>query len=272
MVQRYSHVDEILATIAITHGVRVSVINLPSFIDDGSSITLKAVQDLKTQTNTPVNIVRWMPFGQFEYIAVTDFLSNVYLFKGGTLIKVYISAHVRIITELVWFFSIDHSINHTNREDDNFKPHPYFVTTSLDGYMKIWSLTDQQTPLYEQYYSQRWVFSAAWDPCVNALVMNFESKFFPQRIFSLQKDQIRFRKLNFYLDNVLATRTSVGRDFVYSCGIDGIVSRVAKRDYCRVIERKHKEKLRNLSVQRVASFMRTAESVLMIQLHDVNAI
>jgi hypothetical protein len=54
-----------------------------------------------------LNLIRWMPFGEFNLIAASDFLSNVFLFKNGTLFKTYLNIHSKLITDITWFFTID---------------------------------------------------------------------------------------------------------------------------------------------------------------------
>lgn len=168
-----------------------------------------------------LNLVRWMPFGSHDMIAVTDFLSNLFIFKDGKLFKCYISIHSRLITDLTWIFTF----NETHPEE----PVPALVTCSMDGSFKIWSLTDQQTPIYEQSSSKKWVYQAAWDSSTNTIFFNTEGKFFPQKILSLQQNQVITRKFNFFSENILASRSSVGRDHIYSVGINGVVSRIPKK-------------------------------------------
>jgi hypothetical protein len=78
-------------------------------------------------------------------IAVTDFLSNVFLLKDWRLFKTYLNAHGKLITDLCWFFTYDHG---------GSEPVPYFATSSMDGALKLWSLTDQLVPLFDQFTSK----------------------------------------------------------------------------------------------------------------------
>ena len=78
-------------------------------------------------------------------VAVTDFLSNVFLFKDGRLFKTYLNAHAKLITDLCWFFTYDHG---------GSEPVPYFATSSMDGALKLWSLTDQFVPVFDHFTSK----------------------------------------------------------------------------------------------------------------------
>jgi hypothetical protein len=78
-------------------------------------------------------------------LAVTDFLSNVFLFKDGRLFKTYLNAHAKLITDLCWFFNYDHG---------GSEPVPYFATSSMDGALKLWSLTDQFVPVFDHFTSK----------------------------------------------------------------------------------------------------------------------
>lgn len=89
--------------------------------------------------------VRWLPFGEFNMIAVTDFLSNVFLFKDGRLFKTYLNAHAKLITDLCWFFTYDYG---------GSEPVSYFATSSMDGALKLWSLTDQFVPVFDHFTSK----------------------------------------------------------------------------------------------------------------------
>jgi hypothetical protein len=48
-----------------------------------------------------------MPFGEFNMLAVSDYLSNIFLIKDGALYKAYLNAHSKLITDITWFFTFD---------------------------------------------------------------------------------------------------------------------------------------------------------------------
>lgn len=73
------------------------------------------------------------------------------------------------------------------------------------------------------------MYSLHWDPSTNALFANSEGKFFPQKILSLQQNSLVTRKFNFYTENVLATRSLLTSEYVYSAGVNGQISRIAKK-------------------------------------------
>jgi hypothetical protein len=55
------------------------------------------------------------------------------------------------------------------------------------------------------------------------------------------------RKFNFYTENVLSSQSSIGKEHIYSVGVNGIISRIPKKDICRILV-KQKEKLKNVQV------------------------
>lgn len=48
-----------------------------------------------------------MQFGEFNMIAASDFLSNIFIFKDGQLYKTYLSAHAKVVTDIAWFYTFD---------------------------------------------------------------------------------------------------------------------------------------------------------------------
>lgn len=68
-----------------------------------------------------------------------------------------------------------------------------------------------------------------WDPSINALFFNSEGKFFPQKILSLQHNQLLHRKFNFFSENILSSKSCLGQDFIYSVGINGAIYKIAKK-------------------------------------------
>ncbi len=91
------------------------------------------------------NLIRWMPFGEFNYIAVTDFLSNIFVYKDGKLFKAYLNAHAKLITDICWIFAFDNSSE---------QPYPYFFSSAMDGSLRLWSLTDTFVPVYDYFTSK----------------------------------------------------------------------------------------------------------------------
>lgn len=94
------------------------------------------------------NLIRWMPFGEFNLIAVTDFLSNIFIFKDGKLFKVYLNAHAKLISDICWIFAF----NSTSFETSEAVP--YFLSSSMDGALRLWSLTDPFVPVYDHFTSK----------------------------------------------------------------------------------------------------------------------
>lgn len=80
-----------------------------------------------------------MNFGDYGYIAASDFLSNIFLFKDGQLYKTYLNAHSRLITDIVWIFTFDEKAFGENSREH---PVPGFASCSMDGALRLWSLDD----------------------------------------------------------------------------------------------------------------------------------
>ena len=128
---------------------RLNIYNLPLH-QSKKGYRAKPVHNIDLGEKIKFHQVRWLPFGSFNMLAVTDFLSNVFLFKDGRLFKTYLNAHAKLITDLCWFFTYDH---------DEQEPVPYFATSSMDGALKLWSLTDQFVPLFDHFTSKASIFS-----------------------------------------------------------------------------------------------------------------
>lgn len=69
----------------------------------------------------------------------------------------------------------------------------------------------------------------------------------------MQQNAIMNRKFNFYSENILSTRSLLSGDYLYSAGINGLITRLAKKDLCRILTR-HKEKIKNIHPTKVLSF------------------
>jgi hypothetical protein len=93
------------------------------------------------------------------------------------------------------------------------------------------------------------------------LFFNAEGKFFPQKILSIQQNQLLNRKFNFFSENIIATKSSHSN--IYSVGINGQVSKIPKKDICRILV-KQKEKIKNVQVQKVIKFKKNALGQIMI--------
>ena len=72
-----------------------------------SVITLKPIDILELGSKIQFNLVRWMPFGDFSMLAVSDFLSNIFIFKNGKLFKTILNSHSKLITDLTWIFTFN---------------------------------------------------------------------------------------------------------------------------------------------------------------------
>ncbi|CDW81293.1 UNKNOWN [Stylonychia lemnae] len=73
-----------------------------------------------------------------------------------------------------------------------------FVTSSMDGYLKIFDLDDMFVPIYE-YFSSK----------------------------------IIQKKFNFFSENIINTWSSIYDDFIYSTGINGILYKISKKLYSK---------------------------------------
>ena len=89
-----------------------------------------------------------------------------------------------------------------------------------------------------------------FDPSTLCVFCNAEGKHFPQKILYLQPNNIIARKYNFFSENILHTIIPPYSDFVYSCGINGLVYKMSKQDIQRNLV-KQKEKLKNKQVQKL---------------------
>ena len=89
-----------------------------------------------------------MPFGEFNMIAASDYLSNIFVFKDGNLFKTYLNAHSKLITDLIWIFAYDTSLFEeptllsNSTLPQNTLPTPYLASCSFDGALRLWSLQD----------------------------------------------------------------------------------------------------------------------------------
>jgi hypothetical protein len=70
-------------------------------------IQMVPVQELKISDKIKFNLAKVMPFGEFNMIAASDYLSNIFIFKDGKLFKTYLNAHSKLITDLAWIFTYD---------------------------------------------------------------------------------------------------------------------------------------------------------------------
>ena len=132
-------------------------------------------------------LARILPFGQKNLIAASDFACNIHLFdmRQGSFdypIRVMYNSHAKLITDLT-FISIPTTNNHqniqktSNTELLNFQH--FVVSTSMDGFLKIWDLEDSFRPIYEHFSSKKWIFNCAYDPANLCLYLNGEGKHFP---------------------------------------------------------------------------------------------
>jgi len=110
-------------------------------------------------------------------LAVTDFLSNIFIFKDGQLYKTLLNAHAKLITDIQWLFTFNESVFGDYHNND--APTPYLSSCSMDGSLKLWDLDCPFVPLYEYLSSKKWVYHLHWDPSVSALIFNSEGKYFP---------------------------------------------------------------------------------------------
>jgi hypothetical protein len=65
--------------------------------------------------------------------------------------------------------------------------------------------------------------------------LNGEGKYFPQKIISIAENALVTRKFNFFSENIVSTRAVIGSEAVYSVGINGVVSKIHKRDIGRLV-------------------------------------
>jgi hypothetical protein len=105
IVLRYSSNKDILTSIACVSDGEVALFNLPAIKDGGATLLIEPCMKLQIEKGIVCNLVRWLPFGEHNMIAVTDFLSNVFIFKNGLLFKAFLSTHGRLITDLCWIFT-----------------------------------------------------------------------------------------------------------------------------------------------------------------------
>ena len=117
-------------------------------------------------------------------------------------------------------------------------------------------------------YLQKWMYQIHWDPSINALFFNSEGKFFPQKILSLQQNQLLNRKFNFFSENVLVTKST--QSHIYTVGINGQVSKIPKKDICRLLV-KQKEKIKNVQVQKVVKFKKDSQGHINIEKNQPQA-
>jgi len=109
-------------------------------------------------------------------VAVTDFLSNIFIFKEGHLFKTLLNAHAKLITDIQWLFTFNEP---GLGAPENDAPTPYLSSCSMDGSLKLWDIDSPFVPLYEYLSSKKWVYHLHWDPSVSALIFNSEGKYFP---------------------------------------------------------------------------------------------
>jgi WD40 repeat protein len=133
-----------LCTLSTVEDGNLKFYNLP-YLQTQLTYNLQPIHTLSLGDKIRFHLLRWYPYGAQNLLAVTDLLSNIFIFKGGKLSKTYLNAHAKLITDLCWFFTWN---------EDTSTPTPLFVTTSMDGSMKIWSLEDQTVPIYEYYTSK----------------------------------------------------------------------------------------------------------------------
>ena len=93
------------------------------------------------------------------------------------------------------------------------------------------------------------------------MFFNAEGKFFPQKILSIQQNQLLNRKFNFFSENIIGTKST--HSHIYSVGINGQVSKIPKKDICRILV-KQKEKIKNVQVQKVIKFKKNAMGQIFI--------
>ena len=71
----------------------------------------------------------------------------------------------------------------------------YIGTSSMDGSVKIWDyISDTFVPIFEQFFSKKWVHSLDFDPSINALYFNTEGKNCPQKISYFRPYQFELLK------------------------------------------------------------------------------
>ena len=142
----------------------IRVYQIPSDFKNNEELISEPVLELKVNDKIKFSQVRIMPFGEFNMIAASDFLSNIFVFKDGKLYKTYLNAHSKLITDLTWIFAYDttlfeSSIALSNSTlPQNAVPTPYLASCSFDGSLRLWSLQDQFIPLYD--YSTSKVISS----------------------------------------------------------------------------------------------------------------
>jgi hypothetical protein len=74
----------------------------------------------------------------------------------------------------------------------------YVGTSSMDGSVKIWNYeVDTFVPIYEHFFSKKWVHSLDFDHSINALFFNMEGKNCPQKILYFRPFQYEFIQDNY---------------------------------------------------------------------------
>jgi hypothetical protein len=96
-------------------------------VDEAGRYTVKVngqelkvpLQELKISDKIKFNLARIMPFGEFNMIAASDYLSNIFIFKDGKLFKTYLNAHSKLITDLAWIFIYDTTLFEDSKSESN---------------------------------------------------------------------------------------------------------------------------------------------------------
>ena len=124
----------------------IKIYKVPCLDNYEEDVQIVPVQELRIDDKIKFNLARIMPFGEFNMIAASDYLSNIFIFKDGRLFKTYLNAHSKLITDLTWIFTHDTTLFEESKTLSNSTlplntlPTPYFASCSFDGAFRLWSL------------------------------------------------------------------------------------------------------------------------------------
>lgn len=97
----------------------IKLYQVPNIENHEDDIQMVPVQELKISDKIRFNLARIMPFGEFNMIAASDYLSNIFIFKDGKLFKTYLNAHSKLITDLAWIFIYDTALFEDSKSESN---------------------------------------------------------------------------------------------------------------------------------------------------------